>query len=43
MQTRTWTSRLYAVSGAILGGILVLALIGIVLSSLGYGIVWTNW
>jgi hypothetical protein len=38
--TRTWTDKLYAFSGVLLGAALVIALIGIVLGSLGYGIVW---
>ena len=42
MQTRTWTEKMYAVSGVLLGGVLLIALIGLALSSLGYGIVWRS-
>ncbi len=42
MQTRSWAEKMYAVSGAVLGGVLLIALIGVVLSSMGYGIIWTN-
>jgi hypothetical protein len=41
-QTRSWTEKIYAFSGALLGGVLLIALLGVVLSSLGYGIIWTN-
>ncbi len=41
-ETRSWGQTLYAYSGALLGGVLLIALVGIVLSSLGFGIVWTN-
>jgi len=42
MHTRTWAEKMYAFSGVVLGGVLLIALIGIVLSSLGYGVIWTN-
>lgn len=42
MQTRTWTEKIYAVSGLLLGGVLLITLIGLLLSSLGYGIVWKS-
>jgi hypothetical protein len=40
--TRSFTDKIYAFSGALLGGVLLIALLGIVLSSLGYGIIWNN-
>lgn len=42
MHTRSVSEKMYALSGVVLGGLLVVALVGILLSSLGYGIVWTN-
>jgi len=42
MHSRSTSEKMYALFGVVLGGVLVIALIGIVLSSLGYGILWMH-